>query len=387
MVVKKLKVDGLDIVSLMNGLVFFAPVALLVRTRAGVSTTTFFVLQALLSIIVFSFEIPAGKITDYIGYRRTIILSQILLCMARVLLLIAFISENLAVFVVEAIIEGLSICFSSGTQSAYLYTMMDSEQFVVKSAHLSNCGTVGFIISTIAYAGIYTLSGIKGLLIATIIPSIIAVLSAVTIKSEERPMIKDKNRMTNKVYDKLWNSTAIMFMLLLSCISIGYILINFFYAEKIMDLNLQEQILTPIILGYSAIQLLSEKILSIVSEKQFSSVFILSFACVGVLLILFGVLSNVIIVIAIMLILPLSIDIPAIILDELQNKYVDEMELEDKRAELLSVFNMGVNLIEIVFLFGSAVLVKMGISISFVIIGIVVIISSLVFKAFSHGAK
>ena len=127
--------------------------------------------------------------------------------------------------------------------------------------------------------------------------------------------------------------------------------------------------------------------MSIVSEKQLSSVFILSFACVGVLLILFGVLSNVIIVIAIMLILPLSIDIPAIILDELQNKYVDEMELEDKRAELLSVFNMGVNLIEIVFLFGSAVLVKMCISISFVIIGIVVIISGLVFKAFSHGAK
>lgn len=35
---KKFKVDGLDIMSLMNGLVFFAPVALLVRLNAGVST-------------------------------------------------------------------------------------------------------------------------------------------------------------------------------------------------------------------------------------------------------------------------------------------------------------------------------------------------------------
>lgn len=38
---KKLKLDGLDMMSLMNGLVFFAPVALLVRTSAGLSTATF----------------------------------------------------------------------------------------------------------------------------------------------------------------------------------------------------------------------------------------------------------------------------------------------------------------------------------------------------------
>lgn len=44
------KMDNLDAVSFFNGLVFFSPVALLVRTETGISVNDFFVLQALLSI-------------------------------------------------------------------------------------------------------------------------------------------------------------------------------------------------------------------------------------------------------------------------------------------------------------------------------------------------
>ena len=44
---KKLKFDSYDGVCFLNGLVFFAPVALLVRTLAGVSEHVFFLLQAL----------------------------------------------------------------------------------------------------------------------------------------------------------------------------------------------------------------------------------------------------------------------------------------------------------------------------------------------------
>ena len=55
---KKLKFDSYDGVCFLNGLVFFAPVALLVRTQAGVSEHVFFLLQALLSGVIFLGEIP-----------------------------------------------------------------------------------------------------------------------------------------------------------------------------------------------------------------------------------------------------------------------------------------------------------------------------------------
>ena len=58
------KMDNLDAVSFFNGLVFFSPVALLVRTGAGISVNDFFVLQALLSICIFVGEIPTGRLSD-----------------------------------------------------------------------------------------------------------------------------------------------------------------------------------------------------------------------------------------------------------------------------------------------------------------------------------
>ena len=69
-----IKIDSYDAVSFFNGLVFFAPVSLLVRTQAGVSQSMFFLLQALLSAITFLGEIPTGFLTDRIGYKRSLVL-------------------------------------------------------------------------------------------------------------------------------------------------------------------------------------------------------------------------------------------------------------------------------------------------------------------------
>lgn len=74
---KKLHMDSLDLTALCNGLVFFAPVALLVRSTAGVSTEQFFVLQALLSAVVLAAEVPSGWLTDRIGCQRTLVLYQL----------------------------------------------------------------------------------------------------------------------------------------------------------------------------------------------------------------------------------------------------------------------------------------------------------------------
>ncbi|MCD7889691.1 MAG: hypothetical protein LUG23_07250 [Oscillospiraceae bacterium] len=55
---------------LFNGLVFYAPVALLVRTQAGMTVSQFLLLQAVLSIVIFAGEVPARMVTDRIGYKK-----------------------------------------------------------------------------------------------------------------------------------------------------------------------------------------------------------------------------------------------------------------------------------------------------------------------------
>ena len=160
---KRIKFDAYDGVSLFGGLVFFAPAALLVRTQAGVSEAQFFLLQALLSGVIALGEIPTGRLTDRIGYRNSIILSQGLVLAARGLLAAAFWLRSLPLFIVEAVVEGFAICFSSGADDAYLYALCGEENYLSRSSHAANFGTAGFIVSAVSYAALYRFFGLSGL--------------------------------------------------------------------------------------------------------------------------------------------------------------------------------------------------------------------------------
>jgi MFS family permease len=363
------RIDNLEVMAFMEGLVFFSPVSLLVRTKAGLSLEQFFLLQAFLSIMTFLFEVPTGKITDKIGYKKTLVLSQVMWLMARTLLLLAFISRSFNVFLIEVVIEGIAIGFSSGTMSAYLYQQYDSEEYVIKNARIGNCGTAGFIVSAVTYAGLYHFFGIVGLMVATVISASMGLLASFGIEKEKH--LKEKEITEKKIKKFAINLENITISVILACVSISFLLINFFYVDKLLNIGISEEWMTAIILGYSVIQLLSERLLKRIDEKKYLLTFMLGFLAVGAMMVVFGLSNQVLIVIPIMLFLPLAVSVPAYIFDEIENKVIDANGLENYRAEVLSIYNMGVNLVEIVFLFASAFVSRAGMSLSFIMTGCV----------------
>ena len=370
---KKLKFDSYDGVCFLNGLVFFAPVALLVRTQAGVSEHIFFLLQALLSGVIFLGEIPTGFITDKIGYRKSLILAQVLLLGARSLLLAAFVSRSLVLFVVEAVVEGIAACFTSGTGSAYLYALYGENGYLAKTAHAGNFGTAGFIISTVAYAGIYKISGMEGLLITTVVMNIIAVVCSFFLRSESsKAVIADRKEVQILAIFK--NKKAFLFVISLAIFSIAWLLINFFYVEKLENCGLPVEWMSLIILSYSAVQMLAEPILGKLSDgkngkSSREKLPAVTAVTAGVAFLLFGVIKFRAAVLLLMLILPLLLNLPEYLLMDLENQFVDETECGSQRAATLSVLNMGVNLVEILTLSASAFLTKIGIQWCFVFVG------------------
>lgn len=380
---KKLKFDSYDGVCFLNGLVFFAPVALLVRTQAGVSEHVFFLLQALLSGVIFLGEIPTGFITDKIGYRKSLILAQVLLLGARSLLLAAFVSRSLVLFVVEAVVEGIAACFISGTGSAYLYALYGENGYLAKTAHAGNFGTAGFIISTVAYAGIYKISGMEGLLITTVVMNIIAVVCSFFLRSESsKTVIADRKEVQILAIFK--NKKAFLFVISLAIFSIAWLLINFFYVVKLENCGLPVEWMSLIILSYSAVQMLAEPILGKLSDgkngksgrKKLPAV---TAVTAGVAFLLFGVIKFRAAVLLLMLILPLLLNLPEYLLMDLENQFVDETECGSQRAATLSVLNMGVNLVEILTLSASAFLTKIGIQWCFVFVGCFLMAIALLF--------
>lgn len=399
---KKLKFDSYDGVCFLNGLVFFAPVALLVRTQAGVSEHIFFLLQALLSGVIFLGEIPTGFITDKIGYRKSLILAQMLL-------LAAFVSRSLALFVVEAVVEGIAACFTSGTGSAYLYALYGENGYLAKTAHAGNFGTAGFIISTVACAGIYKISGMEGLLIITVVMDIIAVVCSFFLRSESsKTIIADRKEMRlqadirqqensgdtmQKKQEKdsirqilaiFKNKKAVLFVISLAIFSIAWLLINFFYVVKLENCGLPVEWMSLIILSYSAVQMLAEPILGKLSDgkngkSSREKLPAVTAATAGVAFLLFGVVKFRAAVLLLMLILPLLLNLPEYLLMDLENQFVDEAECGSQRAATLSVLNMGVNLVEILTLSASAFLTKIGIQWCFVFVGCFLMAIALLF--------
>lgn len=380
---KKLKFDSYDGVCFLNGLVFFAPVALLVRTQAGVSEHVFFLLQALLSGVIFLGEIPTGFITDKIGYRKSLILAQVLLLGARSLLLAAFVSRSLVLFVVEAVVEGIAACFTSGTGSAYLYALYGENGYLAKTAHAGNFGTAGFIISTVAYAGIYKISGMEGLLITTVVMDIIAVVCSFFLRSESsKAVIADRKEVQILAIFK--NKKAFLFVISLAIFSIAWLLINFFYVVKLENCGLPVEWMSLIILSYSAVQMLAEPILGKLSDGKNGKsgrgkLPAVTAATAGVTFLFFGVVKFRAAVLLLMLILPLLLNLPEYLLMDLENQFVDETECGGQRAATLSVLNMGVNLVEILTLSASAFLTKIGIQWCFVFVGCFLMAIALLF--------
>lgn len=352
--------DGLDLLSFFDGLVFFAPVSLLVRTTAGISAGQFFLLQAVISAASLVGEMPCGRLTDRIGYRNTIRLCEGCFFLARALLLIAFLTRSLPLFVLEAAVEGLAISLESGTWDAYLYGALPSDRYLPKKARMENWGTAGFLLSTLGYVGLYAAGGLLALLGATVCASGAAFGLAFTLPRETTPARREQEaaRPAGGLGRLLRSRQAWFLMGLLAALSLGRLLVNFFYAERLGACGLGELWMTPVILGYSCIQMLAAPILGRLRRRKLAVAGFCALAGVGMALL--GVARQALPALALMLVLPLLLAVPSCIVSLWQNALIDRQGQEERRAEALSAFHMASSVFELAFLLGSSAIAALG---------------------------
>ena len=240
-----------------------------------------------------------------------------------------------------------------------------------KNGTRTKFGTAGFIISTVACAGIYKISGMEGLLITTVVMDIIAVVCSFFLRSESsKAVIADRKEVQILAIFK--NKKAFLFVISLAIFSIAWLLINFFYVVKLENCGLPVEWMSLIILSYSAVQMLAEPILgkkkkNCLTEKTESPAGencpqLQAYTPQRSAFLLFGVVKFRAAVLLLMLILPLLLNLPEYLLMNLENQFVDEAECGSQRAATLSQCHMGVNLVEILTLSASAFLTKIGIS-------------------------
>lgn len=335
------------IMNLFSNLIFYAPVALLVRTNKGITMPQFFILQAILSITCMAFEFPLGILTDKIGLKKSIVLGQFIMLIARITLILA---NNFWVFGIEAFFEGIAFALNSGTVSAYIYNLFGEHNYSNNISKFYNFGTIAFILSTVLFPFINSEFNIEGLIIVTIVANFISFLVSVflpnsTSKDDDVEKINIIHSIKKLVSDKKFREI----ILIVSLINLSFLLVNFFYVQILIENGYSENIISPLILAYSAIQLSQPYIIRFMGEKNSSKkIQKMSFiASVFFIMICFVKKAPLILF---MVILPTILSVLGVFVEKYQNNYVDEIQLKDHRATILSAFNFFADVFEVVFL-------------------------------------
>ena len=105
-------------IALLQGMVFYGPIATLYRQANGISTLEITVIESVSLALCLILEFPWGILADKIGYKKTILLCNILYFFSKI---IFWKASCFTAFLLERVIISISIAGLSGVDTALLY--------------------------------------------------------------------------------------------------------------------------------------------------------------------------------------------------------------------------------------------------------------------------
>ncbi len=106
------------IIALLQGMVFYSPVATLYRQQAGIGLGQMAVIESVCLLLSLLLELPWGMLADRIGYRSTIIACCLLFFLSKI---IFWKADGFFLFLLERILLAVVIAGLSGVDETILY--------------------------------------------------------------------------------------------------------------------------------------------------------------------------------------------------------------------------------------------------------------------------
>lgn len=135
--------------SLLQGLVFYAPVATLYRQAVGVGLAEIALLESISLIVSLLLELPWGVVADRIGYRNTMIVCSVLFFLSKI---VFWQAEGFGWFLAERLMLAVVISGLSGVDSAVIYLSAPEGEEQKSFALYSGMGTAGMLCASLLYS-------------------------------------------------------------------------------------------------------------------------------------------------------------------------------------------------------------------------------------------
>ena len=122
---KKRNIAVMYLISLFQGMVFYASVSTLYRTARGLSLSQYALIDSITFVFTLALEVPWGVVADRIGYKKTLIIANGLYALSKLVFLKAW---GFWGFLLERVFFAAAVSGLSGVDMSVLYLSCDKDE-------------------------------------------------------------------------------------------------------------------------------------------------------------------------------------------------------------------------------------------------------------------
>ncbi|MCP5454244.1 MAG: MFS transporter [Spirochaetaceae bacterium] len=164
----------LALMALMQGIVFYGPVATIYRRAYGLDVEALFLIESISWIVTLALESPWGRFADRFGYRLTIVLGNVVFLASKLVFSVAY---GFSGFLAERLLLSVALSALSGCTEALLYRSAGAEASEKAFGRWNAASAAGLLAASVASPLLYA-SSLRMTAYGTVVPYAIAAVAS-----------------------------------------------------------------------------------------------------------------------------------------------------------------------------------------------------------------
>lgn len=231
-------------IALLQGMVFYGPIATLYRQAQGVSVFEITLIESISLILCILLEIPWGIIADKIGYKRTMVFCCVLYFISKI---VFFMATGFWWFLAERIMLSIVISGISGVDTSILFLSCQEGKSQKTFGIYNSLCTTGLLIAAIVYS-VFLGDNFKASGGLTVISYGIAAVASLCLKEVKPNEVRtfSKSEFTIILSNTFKNKHLLLFLISIAFLSETHQTITVFLNQ----IKYEKCGLSPSIIGY-----------------------------------------------------------------------------------------------------------------------------------------
>lgn len=205
---KRLNIYLMYLIVFLQGFVFYGPVSTIYRLERGISMYQIFYIESIFWILMITLEIPWGFFADRFGYKKTLLISNVLFFISKIVFFKAY---SLWMFILERLLLAIAISGLSGCDMAFLFESSEGSSSQKVFGNYAALATGGYLLAAVLSTGMVRVS-LDRTAYYTIFPYLMAALATVFLK-ETKNLTPEKVMLKNSFKSIFHNKKLILLVI------------------------------------------------------------------------------------------------------------------------------------------------------------------------------